>query len=348
MWHNIQGHDAVVEHFRATLAAGRLASTYLFVGPTGIGKYSFAIKLAQAMLCQNTDESALDPCGHCESCILALAGNHPDIHPIVKRPDKNRLLIEQFLGDDDHRRQVGLCHEIALKPMIGRRKIAIIDDADLLTIEAANSLLKTLEEPPPGVVLILIGTSASRQLTTIRSRSQIVRFAPLSPEVIVRLLLEQKTVESQQEAQRLAAQADGSLARAIELADRDLQEFRVALMKKLAKPQFDSVRTTEMVSEFVDAAGREAIARRTRLRQVIGVAIEFFRAEMRGAVGSPASEERSDTGTAVSLDAETAAACVERCLDSLTHVDRYANQSTLIGAWLDDLANLTDASVVTR
>lgn len=345
MWHGIRGHNKLVEHFRQTLRAGRLASTYLFVGPPGVGKFSFALKLAQAVLCQDSDAAALDPCGRCQSCVLAQAGNHPDIHVVAKRPDKNKLLIEQFVGDDDHRRQLGLCHEIALRPMMGQRKVAVIDDADLLTIEAANSLLKTLEEPPPGALLILISASAGRQLATIRSRSQIVRFEPLPAGAIAELLLELDAVEDPDMAKRLAAQAGGSLTRAIELADGALQEFRAALVERLSAPRFDSVRVAEMVSEFVEAAGREAIQRRARLRQAIGVAAEFYRHQMRLAAGAPAPESQTASpgaADASSYDPETAAACVERCLDALAQVDRYVNQSTLIGAWFDDLANLTE------
>ena len=79
MWQSIQGHDAVVEQFRGTLVAGRLATTYLFVGPEGIGKRAFALQLAKALLCTASDSTQLEPCGRCESCVLAAAGNHPDV-----------------------------------------------------------------------------------------------------------------------------------------------------------------------------------------------------------------------------------------------------------------------------
>src|SRR5690606_13925595 len=88
MWQGIRGHDEVVERFRLTLEAGRLASTYLFVGPSGIGKRSFALKLAQALLCQRTPDERLEPCGACESCRLLLAGNHPDVIAVGKPAGK--------------------------------------------------------------------------------------------------------------------------------------------------------------------------------------------------------------------------------------------------------------------
>ena len=204
MWHGILGHDDVVEQFRRTLASGRLASTYLFVGPPGVGKRRFAIELAHSLLCTESDEAALEPCGKCESCRMFAAGNHPDLELIGLPPDKATLPIDLFIGDREHRNQEGLCHRIGLRPFFGRRKVAIIDDADHFGIASANCLLKTLEEPPPSAMLILIGTSPSRQLPTIRSRSQVVRFRGLDVETVANILIESGAV-----AERQLADASG-------------------------------------------------------------------------------------------------------------------------------------------
>ena len=162
-WQGIHGHDDVVEKFRRALARQRLASSFLFAGPAGIGKRTFAIRLAQALLCPERPEAALDPCGTCHSCTMALAGTHPDVDLVGKPADKAFLPVELLLGDREHRGREGLCHRIALRPFLGGRKIAVIDDADALNAEGANCLLKTLEEPPPRSVLILVGTSPAKQ-----------------------------------------------------------------------------------------------------------------------------------------------------------------------------------------
>ena len=150
---------------------GRLASSYLFVGPEGIGKRTFALKLAKTLLCQSYAQRedvaegvaeskevsqefsnlnvSLEPCGRCESCRLALAGNHPDLFEISRPTGKQSLPIELFIGDRAHRNQAGMCHQIAMRPMLGQRRVAIIDDADYLRQESAYCLLKTLEVPPP-------------------------------------------------------------------------------------------------------------------------------------------------------------------------------------------------------
>ena len=168
-WQGILGHDAVAEQFRRALARGRLASSFLFVGPSGIGKRTFALKLAQALLCSRRPEAELAPCGECSSCIQLLAGTHPDLLQVARPKDKSFLPLELLIGDKEHRMRQGLCHDIALKPFMGGRRVAILNDADYLNAEGANSLLKTLEEPPPRSVLILIALAPARPSSCRRS-----------------------------------------------------------------------------------------------------------------------------------------------------------------------------------
>src|SRR3989339_1058291 len=228
-WHGILGHDDVVELFRRALERGRLASSFLLAGPAGIGKRAFALKLAQVLLCQTRPEEAMDPCEQCPACLQVLAGSHPDLEAVAKPADKSFLPLELLIGDKEHRTRRGLCHSLALKPFMGGRKVAVIDDADYLNAEGANSLLKTLEEPPPRSVLMLIGTSPAKQLPTIRSRCQLVRFRPLSTDVVASLLISQQLVEGKDEARRLAEHSGGSLQNARELADQELWAFRARL-----------------------------------------------------------------------------------------------------------------------
>src|SRR5436190_1273316 len=212
-WQNIRGHDRVVEKFRRALARGRLASTFLFVGPSGIGKRTFALTLAKGLLCERVPEQRLEPCGECPSCLQVASLNHPDVELIAKPADKAFIPLELLIGDADHRMRAGLCYSIALKPYSGRRKVAIIDDADYLNKEGANCLLKTLEEPPPRSLLILIGTSEQRQLPTIRSRCQIMRFQPLAENDVAELLVEQGLCADAGVARAAASHSEGSLER---------------------------------------------------------------------------------------------------------------------------------------
>ena len=343
MWQGIEGHDDVVERFRLSLARGRLASTFLFVGPPGVGKRSFAQALAKALLCQTNREAELEPCGACDSCVQVDAGTHPDLIAISKPPDKTEIPVSTFIGDKDERMRVGLCHDIAMRPFMGGRKVAIIDDADALNEEGANSLLKLLEEPPPRSVLILIGTSIDKQLPTIRSRSQIIRFQPLEVETVVRLLQQVHGITDPAEARRLAEFSGGSLERALELADEGLWSFRTQLLAALGRPRLDSVGFAKPLLAFIDEAGKDATPRRRRTKQVIGFATEFYRQLLREASGLPAQGD-DELKRAVNhllqtgpIDHEKIANRAERCLDAVEHVDRNANQATLVEAWLDGL-----------
>src|SRR3954453_21482344 len=289
MWHGILGHDDVVDRFRRTLATGRLASTCLFVGPPGVGKRRFAIELAHSLLCTENEEATLEPCGRCESCRMFEAGNHPDLEVLTLPPDKSTLPIELFIGDLAHRNREGLCQRIGLRPFFGRRKVAIIDDADYFGIASANCLLKTLEEPPPSVLLILIGTSPSRQLPTIRSRSQVVRFQKLDAGSVTKIMLESGAVTDPSLAARAAELGEVSVERAIQFADPALWEFRDQIFAELASRRPSSVRMARSIQGFVDEVGKEAPRKRDRLRIVIGFVIDKYRSELTAA--SPETAE---------------------------------------------------------
>jgi len=276
--------------------------------------------------------------------VQALAGTHPDIEEIAKPADKSFLPLELLIGDKEHRAREGLCHHLALRPFMGGRRVAVIDDAASLNPEGANCLLKTLEEPPPRSVLILIGTSPARQLPTIRSRCQLVRFRPLDSTTVCELLTATGLVGDAELARRVAPASEGSLQRGVELADPALWEFRVRLYQGLAAPLFESVVFAKELSAYVEQAGRDASVRRRRLRQVLAMAADFYRAllgRLTGLTpGNDAELQRAVEQALVhgQLDVERAAAALDRTLTTADQVDRNANQSTLIESWADDLA----------
>ncbi len=345
-WQGIEGHDDVVERFRRAIARGRLASTFLFVGPAGIGKRAFADHLAQSLLCPYADAQTLVACGRCDACVQVASRTHPDLQIVEKPPDKSAIPVAAFIGEDNRRMREGLCHDIALKPFMGGRKVAIIDDADYLNEEGANSLLKTLEEPPPRSVLILIGTSADRQLPTIRSRAQTIRFRPLDEQTLIRVLLDKGLAADRAQAERMAAFAEGSVERAVALADDDLWDFRRTLLEALAEPRLHSVELATVLVPFVEAAGKESAARCARARQAIAFAVEFYRQLMRRCAGvAPVGDAEllrivENAAARWPWDSEVVAACIDRSLEALTHIDRNAHQTTLLECWLDDLARI--------
>ena len=342
-WCGIEGHDDVVNRFRTSLQRGRLASTFLFVGKSGIGKKKFARRFAQALLCSHAADEELAPCLQCDSCLQIEAGSHPDVEQVNKPVDKSTIPIELFIGDLKNRNKDGLCYRLALRPSIGDRRIAIIDDADFMNQEGANCLLKTLEEPPPRSILILLATSEQRQLPTIRSRCQTVRFQPLSLEFVTQHLREINPELSEADAAERAWLGEGSLDQALEFVDPELEGFRCELWESLGSAaQTDYLKITKDISTFVDSAGKEAPKRRQRLRHTIRLFMLFYRqlmltsfessTEAKGLLGKQAqAAQRAGQGEATPVQ-------IDRCLQALREVDANANLATLIECWIDDVA----------
>ena len=279
------------------------------------------------------------------------AGTHPDLLTVAKPVEKANIPIELLIGERDKRMRAGLCHDISLRPYAGRRKIAIIDDADTFNSEGANCLLKTLEEPPLGSLLILVGTSLQRQLPTIRSRCQAILFKPLEVEQLQSLLIRTGLAESEAQALHLARQSGGSLSEARLLLDPELDEFRGQLLEDLSKAQLPILELAKRCGGIVDAAGKDARVKRERLKLVFRIAASFFRelslshnAETAGKEERQGSHEMLravQRGRGVWKSGPRGAALAwDRCLLATEQVDRNANQTTLLEAWAADIAGL--------
>lgn len=321
---DIEGQDPAVERFRRILASGRLASTYLLIGPGGVGKRMFAQRLAKALFCSTVEPSKLAPCGTCQNCVLCQAGNHPDLLEVGLRPDKAQLVLEQFLGSKENRYREGFCFELARRPALATRRVAVIDDADTFSPEVANSLLKTLEEPPPRSLLLILGTSLAKQLPTIRSRAQVVRFQPLEQDHLVRLMTDLQLVEDSATAHRVATNAEGSLDRARQLANPELWQTVEEALELLARPIVDSVTLTKRMVEFTDNAGKEASAKRAALLAMLGMVTHHYRTLLLQQPDAP--------------PATFWIGAIDRCLRAEEHVMRNAHLHTVIQCWADDLS----------
>lgn len=336
-WRSVRGHDRLVDDLRRGLAQGRFPHAFLFVGPEGVGKGRFARTLAQALLCERRPESALDPCGECPSCHQVEAGTHPDVLAVAKPEDRHELPIKVIRD---------LCLDLGLKPMRGTRRVAIVDDADDLSEEAANAFLKTLEEPPPGSVLILIGTTAEAQLDTVVSRCRVLRFEPLGERDLALVLLEQGVTEDPEEAARLAALGEGSVRRAVGLASPDLEGFRRALIDDLASPRgFSPPALTQRIEAFVKEAGKESVAHRRRASLLMGELARFFRGVLWQTAGLEApspdpADRRAAAALAGRLEPEDVFLLADRCLEADYQVHRKANLPLVLEALTADLGRL--------
>jgi len=204
---SITAQDEAVEILQDEIRNKRLSHAYLFSGKSGIGKSKLAFEFSKAIFCEN---SALDSCGECISCKKMDHHNHPDFKKIEILEDKNAISIDQIRE---------LKKEIAYKPYEADRKIYIIEEAEEMTKEAANSLLKTLEEPPSFATIILLAEDTGKMLPTIISRCQQIKLKTASRAKIKELLIKRGTAA--EKAELLSMTAEGSPGKAIKAAEMD-------------------------------------------------------------------------------------------------------------------------------
>ena len=317
------------------MAAGRFPHAFLFVGPPGVGKALFARTLAQALLCETNPESILEPCGRCPSCLQVVADSHPDVL-FVRKPEERQELPVRAIRD--------LCIDLGLKPMRGARRVAIVADGDDMSEEAANAFLKTLEEPPPGSVLILIGESADAQIATVVSRCRVLRFNGLSTEDLSAILLEDGLVANPEDAASLADRAGGSVARAKALADPEVGPFRRELIETLtASGGFDPVHLAGRMDTFCKEGGKEAGPQRERAYVLLGELGRLWRSVLWQAAGLEApSLDPAEAGEIASLAArlepEDVFVLADRCLVAAAEVGRNASRTVVIQSLTRDLA----------
>lgn len=202
-------------HLLAEYDKNRLAHAYLLQGPAGVGKFTFGRHLAHRLLC--ISPHGYEPCRQCKACQLFMAGTHPDLK-LVEPEDNSRVIkIEQVRASVDF---------MAKTANQGGYKIVIFRPVESMNVNAANALLKTLEEPPPGTLLLLISHQPGLVMATLKSRSQPLNFA-IPPAVQARSWLDSKHVSGSSEV--LLALADGAPLKALSLGDEETQQRRSTL-----------------------------------------------------------------------------------------------------------------------
>src|SRR5574341_107326 len=259
---DIIGHELPIAALRAAVTHGRLAHAYLFHGEASIGKRLTAVRFAQALNCEQTsDRSELDACGSCRSCQQITAHTYPDFFTI--EPDEEQttpqIKIEQV-------REIE--HQVMYHPLIGARKICLINDADRMTIGAANALLKTLEEPPDHSLFLLITSRPAALPATIRSRCQALRFTtPARTQVEAALILQREIPPA--EARFLAMVSEGRIGDALTSNAKDLRARQKEFLE-LVQP-----RSLQSTTAILSSA--EAIAKADRAQDIFGWLARWIR-----------------------------------------------------------------------
>lgn len=215
-FHDILGNDMVKDHFKKAIENHKVSHAYILTGEAGMGRKSIANAFAMTLLCE---KGKSEPCMVCHSCKQVLGGNHPDI--IYVNHEK-----PGSIGVDDIREQIN--DTIMIRPYSSYYKIYIVDEAEKMTVQAQNALLKTIEEPPSYAVIILITTNQEAFLPTILSRCVQLKLKPLKDFTVKSYLTEHFKIPDR-EAEICAAFARGNLGKAIHLASSD--EFKELYQK---------------------------------------------------------------------------------------------------------------------
>ena len=208
----IRGHKKILELLTRVVHTKRLAHAYVFSGLDGIGKRLTALALAKNLLCSSGGGKS---CGTCSACIQVEQGSHPDLMMI--EPAKDVITIDSIRN---------LKRELSWKSFSGRYKVCLIDDADKMTLQAENALLKTLEEPTPDTVIILITGKPYRLLPTVLSRCQHLQFQPLALFDASELIMAGVAGIERDDALLMASLTGGSPGKAFTLKVGQLKRLR--------------------------------------------------------------------------------------------------------------------------
>ncbi len=243
----IKGQDVPVAILKAYIENSRLEGGYLFTGPEGIGKKMTALALAEALNCL---EAKFDACGYCASCLKIKNNQHPDVHIISsEEPQINPVRSSRISQSNDASNGIKidairqLQKDISLKSYEGGFKFFIIDNAHNMTAEAANCLLKVLEEPPAKSLVILISDKPNLLFKTVISRCKVLKFVPLKRAELEVILKEDYSLDSAF-AHFLAYFFEGRLGRALALKEKDILFKKNNTIDKFvlaAKPDIDSL-----------------------------------------------------------------------------------------------------------
>lgn len=317
----IRGQDRAIRFLRRAWERKRLTHALLFTGPAGIGKLATARALALGLHC---DVAPFDACGTCDACRTIVAGTHADVR-LVAGPleDRRDVSIEQVRD---------LQRELGFRSMSAHPKIGILNDAECLTLQAQNALLKTLEEPGGATVLILVAVNAAALAPTILSRCQRVNFDPLPTSEVVAIL--EAHGRSRPDAVALAAYAEGSPGRALALDADFFTERRREILTRLERARRGGFKA---IADFAqELAGEDK-----DLSPVLAVIASWYRDALRRRVlGDDVELHNADLAAEIpQASVEASLRNLEITYGTLTALRQNANRNLTLVRMLMDLAS---------
>lgn len=338
---DIHGQDAAIATLRKALSRERLAHAYLFIGPAGVGKKQAALALTRAALCTTHPGEGCDTCAN---CTMVKALTHPDVRIVAPEAGKQSVTIEQVRD---------LQRMLSLRPVQGRKKVAIVEEAHLLTPAAQSALLKLVEEPSGDALLMMLTLNAATLSRPLLSRCQQIRFAALSPAVVETLLTQAHGKESET-AQTLALYSRGSIGRALVLDPQLFTEERRYVEEELQKLPGSSFTDLSRFAEWLVAnrvkksakhsdAGEEYTAGGDRLEIVLSWYEEVFRYAVLGNDGVVRHQSclPAITQLATRLGVEGALQQLTIVYDTLQALGRNANRQLAVEDMLLRLSQKT-------
>lgn len=209
------GQEQVKQLLTEIIQTKRIGHAYMFCGPDGIGRKTMAVCFAKALTCNGRQPDTAEPCGICEACILNKSDTNPDVIIIKKQENKATIGVEDVRLVQE---------EISTAPQFGKYKVIVFENAEKMTVQAQNALLKTLEEPPPYIVLILISANNSQILDTVKSRSVKIDFKRYTDNEILEAFRKERKQEAT-DSTLLCEYADGIIGRALSMANTNEQEL---------------------------------------------------------------------------------------------------------------------------
>jgi len=237
------GQPKAVNMLQRALTGGRLAHAYLLTGPDGVGKATAARAVAATLLCR--EEPSAAPCGRCPGCLKFASGNHPDFLHI--RPDGAVIKIDQVRE---------LKKALAFPPLEAKLRVTLLEEVHTMRREAANSLLKVLEEPPPDNLLLLTAVEAEPLLPTILSRCQVIPFSPLPLAATIEVLLRMHPGLDRESAGTLAELAAGSPGRTKEMNHAELLQLHRGIQAGLLAPHVSEADRVETALSLAARVGK--------------------------------------------------------------------------------------------